>query len=408
MKIAVRTHLSATAFLAVVVAATTVVGLPALAAPAPAVARQAIPEPANDPFYQPPDGFESTAPGTVLRSRQVTVTGLGIPIPVDSWQTLARSTDAKGRPVAIASTLMIPSTRYPTGRRPLLSYQPAIDSLGDQCNPSYTLRTGTEKETPLLAMGLLNNWAVVVTDYQGPRNAFGAGPAEGHATLDGIRAAQRLTGTGLSGASTPVAMWGYSGGALATGAAAELLRSYAPELEVKGIASGGTPPDLRAVGRQIDGGTFSGLLLGVTVGISREYPETLNILDDAGKVLVRQIGDLCFDQLLSRFPFRRLSEFTAVPDPLADPRLTDVLRAIGLGKAAPPAPVYLYHSIFDELVPFAGARELRDTWCRGGTEVTFHADPLSEHVMLAVSGAPAAVSFLASRFNGIPAPGNCG
>lgn len=403
-----RTRFMAIGFLTAVVAAGTVVTLPVLRAPASAVAPQAIPEPANDPFYQPPDGFENTPPGTVLRSRQVDVTGLGIPIPVDSWQTLARSTDAKGRPVAIASTLMVPSTPYPMGRRPLLSYQPAIDSLGDQCNPSYTLRTGTEKEIPLLAMGLLNNWAVVVTDYQGPRDAFGAGPAEGHATIDGIRAAQRLPGTGLSGVSTPVAMWGYSGGALATGAAAELLRSYAPELEVKGIASGGTPPDLRAVGRQIDGGPFSGLLLGVIVGIGREYPEALSILNDAGKALVREIGDLCFDQLLSRLPFRRLSEFTTVPDPLSDQRLTDVLRVIGLGKAAPPAPVYLYHSILDELAPFTNARELRDTWCRGGTEVTFHADPLSEHVVLAVSGAPAAVSFLASRFNGIPAPSNCG
>jgi hypothetical protein len=404
----VRTRLLATGLLTAAVAAGVVIGLPASAAPAPSAVTQTIPEPANDPFYQPPDGFENTAPGTVLRSRQVTVTGLGIPIPVKAWQTLARSNDAKGGPVAVASTLMVPSTPYLFGKRPLLSYQTAIDSLGDQCNPSFTLRTGTEKEIPLLASGLLNNWAVVVTDYQGPRNAYGAGPMEGHGVLDGIRAVERLPGTGLAGAGTPVGLWGYSGGGLATSSAAELLRGYAPELAVKGIASGGTPADLAAAGRQIDGGPFSGLFLGAAVGISREYPETLSILSDAGRALVRQIGDMCVEQLSATFPFRRFNEFTTVADPLSDPRVADTLRIIELGKVAPPAPVYLYHSIFDELIPFAGAQKLRDTWCEGGTKVTFHADPLSEHVVLAASGAPAAVAFLAGQFNGVPVPSNCG
>jgi hypothetical protein len=138
-----------------------------------------------------PAGYESQAPGAILRTRSVTVTGLGIPIPVRSTQMLVRSNDAHGRPAAVATTLMVPLTPYP-GRRPLLSYQPATDSLGDQCNPSYTLRAGTEKELPLLAGGLLQGWAVVVTDYQGPRDAYGAGRMAGHAVLDGVRAAERL------------------------------------------------------------------------------------------------------------------------------------------------------------------------------------------------------------------------
>jgi hypothetical protein len=98
-------------------------------------ASAAIPPPAEDPFYVPQAGFEQAAPGTVLRERSVTVTGLGIPIPVRSTQFLVRSTDAHDRPVAVVSTLMVPLTPY-HGTRPLLSYQQAIDSLGDQCNPS--------------------------------------------------------------------------------------------------------------------------------------------------------------------------------------------------------------------------------------------------------------------------------
>jgi len=336
------------------------------------------------------------------------VTGLGIPIPVRSWQALARSTDATGHPVAVATTLMVPLTPYLIGKRPLVSYQSAIDSLGDQCDPSYQLRTGTHAELALMELALTRGWAVVNTDYhQGPRDAYGAGPMEGHGVLDGIRAAVRLPGTGLSGVGTPVGLWGYSGGGLATSWAAESQSSYAPELNVKGVASGGTPADLAAAGRQMDGGPFSGLFLAAAVGISREYPEILTVLNDAGRAMLERMGDLCVAEETAMFAFRRLNEFTTVPDPLSDPVVTGVLDQIELGQVTPKAPVYLYHSALDELIPYAGVRELRRTWCDGGGKVQFYTDFVSEHVVLAASGAPAAVSYLDGRFLGLPAPNNC-
>src|SRR5688500_2567537 len=198
----------------------------------------ALVEPYEDPFYRPPAGFEASPPGTLLGTRSVTVTGLGLPVPVDSQQFLVRSTDAKGAPTAVVGTVMVPRSPYPAGPRPLVSYQPATDSLGDQCNPSYKLRAGTEGELPLMWQALPQGWAVVVTDYQGPKNAFTAGRMAGHAVLDGIRAALALPGTGLAGATTPVGMWGYSGGGLATSWAAELQGGYAPELNMAAVASG--------------------------------------------------------------------------------------------------------------------------------------------------------------------------
>lgn len=84
-------------------------------------------------------------------------------------------------------------------------------------------------------------------------------------------------------------------------------------------------------------------------------------------------------------PFRRLAEFTTVPDPLA----AEVLNRNDLGHRAPAAPMYL----FDELIPYAGVQALRRTWCAGGTKIHFYTDLLSEHVVLAGSGAPAAVAY---------------
>jgi pimeloyl-ACP methyl ester carboxylesterase len=386
--------------LTAVLGAGVVTGVPAVAAAAPA-------PPAEDPFYQPPPGFETTAPGTLLRSRQVTVTGLGVPFPVSAWQSLARSTGADGRAVAVASTLMVPLTPYPQGKRPLLSYQTAIDSLGDQCNPSYTLRAGTEKELGLMSLGLMRGWAVVVTDFEGPRNAFAAGTMAGHAVLDGIRAVEKLPGTGLSGAATPVGLMGYSGGGQATSWAAELQPGYAAELAVKGVASGGTPADLRGAERQMDGGPFAGLAIAAVAGIVREYPQLLTLVNAAGVAMLERIKDMCVAEVTTANAFRRLAEFTTSADPLNEPVAADVLNRNDLGQRTPGVPVYLYHSFLDELIPYAGVQNLRRTWCRGGARVQFYTDFLSEHTVLAGTGAPAAVSYLDDRFAGRPAPSNC-
>ncbi|HKY78271.1 MAG TPA: lipase family protein [Acidimicrobiia bacterium] len=364
-------------------------------------------EPKDDPFYRPPAGFESSPPGTVLATRPVTVTGLGLPVPTDAQQFLVRSSDAKDAPTTVVGTLMVPRAPYPFGDRPLVSYQPATDSLGDQCNPSYKLRAGTEYELPLMMQALQNGWAVVVTDYQGPQMAFTAGRMAGHGVLDGVRGALALPDTGLNGVETPVGMWGYSGGGLATSWAAQLHPAYASELNIVGVASGGTPGDFEAAARQIDGGIASGLVMLAATGLTRAYPEMLSLLNDAGRRMLERIGDMCIGEAVSAFPFRHLNEFTTSKDPLAEPVARAVLKTNDLGQLPPRAPVFLFHSVWDELIPFASAQALQADWCRAGGKVALYADVLSEHSSLAVTGAPLAVTYLGSRFGGIDAPSTC-
>ncbi len=381
-------------------------GLLAMLALATAGPAAAITEPDADSFYDAPANIAAKSPGTILRQRSVTTRGLGIPLPVRTTQMLVRSTNAKGQPTTVVTTLMVPLT-WSFGKRPLLSYQPAIDSLGDQCNPSYTLRTGLEKELPLMAMGLLKGWAVVVTDYQGPNDAFAAGRMEGQGVLDGIRAAQKLSTARLSG--TKVGLWGYSGGGLASGWAAELAPSYAPELKIVGLAAGGMPSDLQAAGLQMDEGPFAGLFLAAAVGLSREYPELLAILNPRGMKLIEAMDDMCLIEEVASGLFKKLRDHTTVPDPLHDPVVTNVLdlNKMGVGASAPRTPVFLYHSAFDELIPYSSAQAVRGRWCRNGTRVKFKTDYLSEHNILAVTGGPAAVAYLADRFRGATPPSNC-
>ena len=108
-------------------------------------------------------------------------------VSADAWQVKFRSTDTRGAAVSGVTTVMIPRRPFNGAARPLLSYQCAIDSLGAAADPSYTLRHGDQWELPFIARALRRGWAVVTTDYTGPRHAFAAGLLAARFVLDGIR-----------------------------------------------------------------------------------------------------------------------------------------------------------------------------------------------------------------------------
>src|SRR5690242_9699588 len=134
-----------------------------------------VPPPADDPFYRVPENLEAFRPGEVLDRRPVDVRMFRRLVNADAWQVKFRSTDSRGAAVSGVTTLMIPRRPFKGLVRPLLSYQPAIDSLGATADPSYTLRHGDQQELPLMVRALRRGWAVVSTDYTGPQHAFAVG-----------------------------------------------------------------------------------------------------------------------------------------------------------------------------------------------------------------------------------------
>jgi hypothetical protein len=104
---------------------------------------------------------------------------------------------------------------------------------------------------------------------------------------------------------------------------------------------------------------------------------------------------------------QKLDDYTTVGDPLRLPVIQRVIAQDRLGGLTPAAPLYVYHSAFDELIPVGGVHALVAGYCSRHVDVTYHQDLLSDHVTLAVSGAPAAVAYLAARFQGLPTLRSC-
>ncbi|MEV6138990.1 lipase family protein [Nocardia sp. NPDC051990] len=376
------------------------------AAAAPAASASADPTlfpagavvPDHDPFYTTPADLSGYRNGQPISGREFTAR---FPTPVRAWQLSYRTTDSHGVPELAVTTVIVPLVPWTGGGpRPVISEQIPEDATGTRCAPSYGIATNTlqsgQQIDPMLAAG----WIVAVPDFEGPKSAFLAGPRSGHAVLDGMRAAGQFAPADIG----PDAAWaldGYSGGSAATGWAAQLQPSYAPELNIVGAAMGGAPADLPALVDHIDGGPFSGFLFGALVAYRREFPEADidALLDDRGHADLAAAADSCVLELLARFPFRALADIIGHAS-YRDTAFGDTLRANSLGAVAPTIPIYDYHSDSDEIVPVGMDDELVDTWRRGGTPIITLRDPIGEHALEATARQSDAQAFLRDRFTG--------
>jgi Secretory lipase len=388
---------------------------PALADPDPQVVTTAgALTPDQDPFYRPPAGIASYAPGGIVASREVSA-GIGpLPVPLRAWQLSYRSNDQNSQPILAITTLLSPATDWTKrGSRPIVSYQAFEDSVGSKCAPSYNiasgnagaLGTGSMVEPERIAPYLQAGWALAVPDHEGPQAYFGVGQESGLITLDGIRAVKNFTGDHSIGADSPVAMSGYSGGAQATGWAAQLQPTYAPEVKLAGAAVGGMPADLTTVAQFIDGGPFAGFEFAVADSLARAYPSAgiPALLNARGVQDFQAIKGLCQDAILTTFPFRTLSHDATVAEPLAVPAVADALNANKLGLAgAPRTPVYDYHVDTDEVVPVGQDNATVQLWRARGAKVELVRDVIGGHVGEYAKRLSATVAFLQDRFDGKP------
>jgi alpha-beta hydrolase superfamily lysophospholipase len=371
--------------------------------------------PADDPFYDPPAGFQHSRPGTVLRSRDVELAFLGvIPQRITATQLLFRTTDMHGNADAAATTVIVPAERAPETQTPVISYQCAIDAVTSRCFPSYALRRRAvapgavaQFEFLLIAAALAEGWAVSVPDHEGRKGMWGAPYEPGYHVLDGLRAALSTEWLGLA-PSAPIGLWGYSGGGLASAWAAEMSGSYAPDLNVVGAVLGSPVGDLGHTFRRLNGTYMSGLPALVVAALADIYPELNKIIQEhataEGKELLQRLHHMTTAEAVIRLVNKDMDDMVDVPlqQILDTPELKRVFDDIKLGAAVPTPPVLIVQAVHDQLISVEDIDELADTYSAGGASVTYHRDLFSEHMLLHPMSAPMTLRWLTDRFHGKP------
>jgi len=382
--------------------------------------------PDQDPFYVAPAGFESTAPGTILRSRTVISSIFGaIPSGLVTYQLLYRTTAINGSAIATVTTVFKP-LKFQKDK--FVSFQTAYDSSASQCNPSYEYQLLSAQEDAILQLEfllveayLLSGYIVASADYEGPDTAFSPGHLEGYGTLDGMRAVSNFYKTlGLSTPTPDIVGTGYSGGAIATGWAASLQPIYAPELPIKGWAIGGTPANLTGTLSFLDDTLFSGFVFAGVAGLAKPsaYGATLqplldSILTPYGRSLIDFANANCAPAVLLRAPEMSLydpkvqSRGRAI---LYDPVIVAIGQQTTMGlypDQTPKVPVYMYHASQDEIIPYVDAAVTNSAWCANGANVEFVTYAAGGHLTTEIIGFPEVFKFVEAAFAGTAGTGAC-
>lgn len=408
-----------------------------------AVAAMAVPAVAHatttpDPFFQYSGStpLADVAPGTILDSRTISVYVAGIKTTLKATQLVYRSTDALQRPAANVTTIFAPdcSKASCANKNKVISYQSFYDSLNPEDGPSRAYAGGKRLpdllpavETILFGKYVKQGYTVVVSDTEGQKANFAAGPEYGYNTLDSIRAALNSPQIGLS-RDARVVMMGYSGGAIATEWAAELAPSYAPELKPNliGAAFGGTlvSPEHNLTyieGTPVWGGVMPMAILGVSrsyeIGIEKYLSargiEVFNRLQKASIAYVlaqyRNVTwkDLVKPEYLDR---TKIPEYVFAANKviMGTGGTPEMPLQIGQGtggifELTKPSPLW---GAGDGVMLAGDVRTLARQYCAKGVPVQ-HKEWGTSHFVTMVSWLPWATAWVDDRFAGKPAPQNC-
>lgn len=368
----------------------------------------------RDPFYVPPPGWEDTLPGNLLRRRQVRIALFGIvPLRLQAWQLLYRTTDLNGAPETTVTTVLVPHNV--TG--PVLAYQCAIDAVTSRSFPSYGLLPGsfglnqTQNELLLMVAALARGWIVSVSDHEGPQGFWMVDRQPGYHVLDGVRATLRAGGTrGVPPLpeDTPIGLWGYSGGGTASTWAAEMAPEYAPELNIVGALLGAPAAVPGSLVPHHSRRFASGLILPVLAAMMRAHHSAHDFLGGhltaRGRQIIERAATVSLAESVLRWPFMNFDKLvdSTVEELMKAPEIASITQRMTLGQHTPLAPVYLYHGVHDQLLPIGGSDYLADQYITRGVNLTYRRDHASEHISLALTGAGDALGWLAARIAGEP------
>lgn len=386
------------------------------AAPAPL-------KPSVDPFYSPPDGWEDAKPGDILRSRDSPpLRSLYAPMNYkNAWQILVRTSDQFGNATTMVSTIIEPYNADPSK---IVSYSVAQDSSNIDCSISYALTYGADffdniaaQIETIFIQGFMEDggYYMVLPDYEGSMGAFLPALQSGYATLDSIRAVLKSSNMTNIDSSAKVAIVGYSGGSISSSWASMLQPKYAPELKshLVGAAMGGLVSNYTSVVEKIDGTMFVGLLASGIGGMAKTYPEIAPILKD-------QLSDnhygywadamvSCMAPTLLHFWNQNFFHgndswakdgMSIFKDPTVKGIIDENTIALNNKSLVPEIPMFLFHGMIDEIIPYEGSVHVYDSWCaRGIKSLEFNSDMSAEHLLGMLDGSPALLKWVSNRFN---------
>lgn len=365
---------------------------------------------AQTPFYSVAStDLTPYANGALIRSEPME----GAPDGAAAYRVLYKSEGLHGEAIAVSGVVIVPAGPAPAGGRPIVAWAHPTTGIVPKCAPSLA-RVFFQSIQGLHEM-LQRGYVVAATDYPGLGTAgphpYLVGISEGRAVLDSVRVARLMPG---GGGGHAFAVWGHSQGGQAALYTGILAQSYAPELQLVGVAAAAPATELGTLLSDDMDTTGGRNITAMTLwSWSRVYGAPIStVVTPQAMPAVDQLAGECierfFDVIERRGPSKELDQSFLAVNNISDVEPWSGLLASNTPGTLPPSvPVFLAQGMKDTLVRPAVTESYMQGLCKVGSVVQWHPVPNAGHLFVARDSAGAAIDWIAERFARAPAPNDC-
>ena len=377
---------------------------------ATALAFSAAKADAQTPFYHASAQEIAGQPGTLIRSEPMTFAPAG----AQAYRVLYRSTGMDGEPIAVSGVIVVPPGPVPAGGRPIVAWAHPTTGVVPHCAPSLAIFVFQQMAglRQLIEQGAV----VAATDYPGlgtpGPHPYLVGDSEARAVIDSVRAARNLPGVG---GGNNFAVWGHSQGGQASLYTGLIAKTYAPELNLVGVAAAAPATSLvTLMGDDFKTSGGKNLTAMTLWSWSRVYRAPVQkVVEPEAMPTVDRLANECIESIFDIMARRRTEKpleenFLSVPN-IATVEPWHSLAAHNTPGVLPASiPLFLAQGTTDDIVRPDVTRAYMQRQCKAGGKVTMMWVQGVGHGLVARDSADTAVAWMMDRFAGRPAPSDCG
>jgi acetyl esterase/lipase len=364
---------------------------------------------AQTEFYRAPATEVVGAPGTLVRQELID----GAPLGATAYRVLYRSTGLDNKPILVSGVVIVPPGDPPPGGRPIVAWAHPTSGIVPRCAPSLAIFLFEQIQG--LRSFVRDGYVVAATDYPGLGTAgphpYLVGTSEARAVIDSVRVAGSLPG---AGAGKKFVVWGHSQGGHAALFTGLIAKTYAPELDLLGVAAAAPATDLATLMNEdidaVGGKNITAMTLWSWQRVF--HAEMDKVVDPRAVPAVDQLAEECIE---GPFDLRRrqLTEQPLEQSFLTTKHPSDVepwrtlLTENSPGALPPEIPVFLAQGTDDVIIHPDVTKTYAAKLCKAGSKVHMLSMPNIGHGRAAQASTQDMLEWTSDRFAGKPAHDDC-
>src|SRR5580658_8401274 len=326
---------------------------------------------AQTDFYRAPRSEAAGAPGTLVRQEVID----GAPLGATTYRVLYRSTGLDNKPILVSGVVIVPPGDPPPGGRPIVAWAHPTSGVVPRCAPSLAIFLFEQIQG--LRSFVRNGYVVAATDYPGLGTAgphpYLVGTSEARAVIDSVRVAGQLPG---AGGGKKFVVWGHSQGGHAALFTGLIAKTYAPELDLLGVAAAAPATDLATLmNDDIDSAGGKNITAMTLWSWQRVYGAALDkIVDIRAVPVINRLAQECvegpFDLPMRQRTEKPLEQYFLTAKRPADLEPWHSLLAKNTPDTlSPEIPVFVAQGTRDLIVRPKVTQDYVATLCRAGSKV---------------------------------------